>query len=121
MRQGSRVHHGSGLHCGFLCIDEDAFPIHPSSSLLRDQTAALHFLGNEALVDTLEGVTRHIATGYTLGGGAKAKRSFAKAIEGLQYYIAQVQERLAAGHLVTETSTLLIDQTNTLIAELEAL
>lgn len=88
---------------------------------MRDQTAALHFTGNETLVDTLEGVTRNIATGYTLGSGAKAKRSFAKAIEGLQHYIAQVQERLAAGHLVTETSTLLINQTNTLIKELEAL
>ena len=103
------------------CIDEDAFPIHPSSSLLRDQTAALHFVGNEALVGTLEEVTRQIATGYTQGSGAKAEKSFAKAIEGLQHYIAQVQKRLAAGHLVMETSTLLIDQTNTLIQELEAL
>ena len=33
----------------------------------------------------------------------------------------QVQERQASGHVVTETSTLLIDQTNTLIKELEAL
>jgi len=113
--------YGRGLDCGYLCIDEDAFPIHPSSSLLRDQTAALHFVGNEALVDTLEEVTRQIATGYTQGSGAKAEKSFAKAIEGLQHYIAQVQERLAAGHLVMETSTLLIDQTNTLIQELEAL
>ncbi|MET1083693.1 MAG: alpha/beta hydrolase domain-containing protein [Burkholderiales bacterium] len=112
---------GFGLDCGFLCIDEDAFPIHPSSNLLRDQTAALHFVGNEDLVDTLEGVTRNIATGYTQGSGAKAKQSFAKAIAGLQHYIAQVQERQASGHLVTETSTLLIDQTNILIKELEAL
>ena len=112
---------GFGLECGFLCIDEDAFPIHPSSNLLRDQTAALHFVGSEDLVETLEGVTRNIATGYTQGSGAKAKQSFAKAIAGLQHYSAQVQERQAAGHLVTETSTLLIDQTNTLIKELEAL
>ncbi|MET0441178.1 MAG: alpha/beta hydrolase domain-containing protein [Casimicrobiaceae bacterium] len=112
---------GFGLECGYLCIDEDAFPIHPSSNLLRDQTAALHFVGSDDLVETLEGVTRNIATGYTQGSGAKAKQSFAKAIAGLRNYIAQVQERQASGHVVTETSTLLIDQTNTLIKELEAL
>src|SRR4029434_8800089 len=55
---------GFGLTYGYLCIDEDAFPIHPSSSLLRDQTFTLHFVGSEALVDTLEEVTLQIATGY---------------------------------------------------------
>jgi hypothetical protein len=112
---------GFGLTCGYLCIDEDAFPIHPSSSLLRDQTFTLHFVGSEALVDTLEGVTRQIATGYTLGTSAKAANSFAKAIEGVRQYITQVQQAQAAGHVVTETSSLLIDQANILIQSLEAL
>jgi hypothetical protein len=111
---------GSGLTCGYLCIDEDAFPIHPSSSLLRDQTLVLHFVGNEAPVATLEEVTRHIATGYA-ATGVKAKDSFAKAAQGVRHYIWQIQQSLAAGHIVPETSTLLIDQANRLIQELEAL
>jgi hypothetical protein len=111
---------GFGLTCGYLCIDEDAFPIHPSSSLLRDQTFTLHFVGNEAPVATLEEVTRHIATGYT-ASGAKAKDGFAKAIQGTRHYIWQIQQALLAGHIVTETSTLLIDQANRLVQELEAL
>jgi len=112
---------GFGLGCGYLCADSQQFPIHPSSSLLRDQTSFLAFVGNEALVDTLEEVTRHIAMGYTLGSGPKADKSFDNAIGGLQRYIDQVQQVLAAGHLRPETAQLLIDQANTLIQRIEAL
>jgi len=112
---------GFGLECGYLCIDSQQFPIHPSSSLLRDQTSFLAFVGNEALVDTLEEVTRDIAKAYTFGTGAKATQSFAKAIAGLQTYIAQVQGTLLAGHLRPETAQLLTDQANTLIQRIEAL
>src|SRR5437660_8566006 len=110
---------GFGLECGYLCEDSQQFPIHPSSSLLRDQTSFLAFVGNVALVDTLEEVTRDIAAGYS--GAAKADRSFAKAIGGLRTYIAQVQQVLAAGHTRPETAQLLIDQANMLIQRIEAL
>jgi hypothetical protein len=66
-------------------------------------------------------VTRNIAKGYTYASGSKAEQSFAKAIAGLQSYIAQVQEDLAASHLRPETAQLLIDQANTLIQRIEAL
>jgi hypothetical protein len=51
----------------------------------------------------------------------KARESFAKAAQGVRHYIWQIQQSLAAGHIVPETSTLLIDQANRLIQELEAL
>jgi Alpha/beta hydrolase domain len=111
---------GFGLQCGYLCADSQQFPIHPSSSLLRDQTSFLAFVGNEALVDTLEEVTRDIAQGYSLGG-AKSQQSFAKAIAGLQIYIGQVEQVFAAGHLRPETAQLLTDQANTLIQRIQAL
>jgi hypothetical protein len=95
--------------------------VHPSSSLLRDQTSFLAFIGNEALLDTLEEVTRNIARGYTYSNGHKADESFGKAIDGLQMYIGQIGEVLAAGHLRPETAQLLIDQANTLIQRLQAL
>jgi hypothetical protein len=69
---------GFGLECCLLCEDSRQFPIHPSSSLLRDQTSFLAFLSNEALVQTLEEVTRNIATGYTFGTDPKGAASFAK-------------------------------------------
>jgi hypothetical protein len=112
---------GSGLICGYLCEDSQQFPVHPSSSLLRDQTSFLAFIGNEALLDTLEEVTRNIARGYTYSNGHKADESFAKAINGLQTYIGQIGEVLAAGHVRPETAQLLIDQANTLIQRLQAL
>src|SRR5438067_30960 len=77
---------GSGLVCGPLCEDSRQFPVHPSSSLLRDQTSFLAFVDNEALVATLEEVTREVAKGYTYGAGAKAQQSFARAITGLNTY-----------------------------------
>jgi len=111
---------GAGLVCGDLCEDSKQFPVHPSSSLLRDQTSFLAFVGNEALVDTLEEVTRDIAKGYTYAIGHKAEQSFGKAIAGLRTYVAQVQAVLAAGHLRPETAQLLIDQAGTLIQRIEA-
>ncbi len=112
---------GSGLVCGELCEDSRQFPVHPSSSLLRDQTSFLAFVGNEALVDTLEEVTRAIARGYTYGSGRKADQSFRQAIYGLRTYIAQIEQVLSAGHLRPETAQLLTDQANTLIQQIEAL
>ena len=112
---------GYGLECGLLCEDARQFPVHPSSSLLRDQTSFLAFVGNEALVETLEEVTRNIATGYTFGADPKGAASFAKAIAGLQAYIDQVAQLLAAAHLRPETAQLLTDQANTLIQQIEAL
>ena len=112
---------GHGLTCGYLCEDSQQFPVHPSSSLLRDQTSFLAFIGNEALVQTLEEVTRNIARGYTYAIGHKAEQAFASAIDGLQLYIVQVQQVLAAGHLRPETAQLLTDQANTLIARIQAL
>jgi Alpha/beta hydrolase domain len=112
---------GYGLTCGALCEDSRQFPVHPSSSLLRDQTSFLAFVGNEALVETLEEVTRDIARGYTYGSGRKSDQSLAKAIAGLQVYIDQVAQLLAAGHLRPETAQLLTEQANTLIQQIEAL
>ena len=112
---------GYGLQCLALCEDSRQFPIHPSSSLLRDQTSFFAFVGNEALVATVEDVSRNIAQGYTYGTGNKAQQSFAKAIAGLDAYIAQVHQVLQAGHLRPETAQLLIDQANTLIQNIEAL
>ena len=112
---------GSGLSCGLLCEDARQFPIHPSSSLLRDQTSFFAFIGNEALVDTLEGVSRNIAQGYSYGSGHKAEQSYARAIDGLRTYIDQVQQVLGAGHLRPETAQLLTDQANTLIQQIETL
>jgi len=111
---------GSGLVCGALCEDARQFPVHPSSSLLRDQTSFLAFVGNEALVATLEEVTRSIAKGYTYGG-KKSADNFAAAISGLELYIAQIAATLAAGHLRAETAQLLTDQANTLIQSINAL
>ena len=111
---------GSGLVCGALCEDARQFPTHPSSMLLRDQTSFFAFAGNEALVDTLEEVTRDIAKGYTYSG-KKSERAFASAIAGLHTYIVQVQQTLAAGHLRPETAQLLTDQANTLIQGIQAL
>jgi Alpha/beta hydrolase domain len=110
---------GTGLVCGELCEDARQFPVHPSSSLLRDQTSYLAFVGNEALVDTLEEVTRDIAKGYTYASGPKAEQGFARAVAGMRIYIAQVQGVLAAGHLRPETAQLLTDQANTLIQRVE--
>ena len=112
---------GYGLQCLYLCEDSQQFPIHPSSSLLRDQTSFLAFVGNEALVETLEEVSRNIAEGYTYGAGSKGQQSFAKAITGLNAYIGQVQQVLQAGHLRPETAQLLTDQANTLIQKIQAL
>ena len=111
---------GSGLVCGALCEDSRQFPIHPSSMLLRDQTSFFAFVGNQAPVDTLEEVTRDIAKGYTYSG-KKSEQAFTNAITGLQAYIVQVQQTLAAGHLRPETAQLLIDQANTLIQQIETL
>ncbi|HEY2884472.1 MAG TPA: alpha/beta hydrolase domain-containing protein [Rhizomicrobium sp.] len=111
---------GGGLVCGALCEDSRQFPIHPSSMLLRDQTSFFAFVGNEALVATLEDVTRDIAKGYTYGG-KKSAQSFANAVAGLQTYISQVQQVFAAGHLRPETAQLLTDQANTLIQSIQAL
>ena len=111
---------GSGLVCGVLCEDSRQFPVHPSSMLLRDQTSFFAFVGNQALVDTLEEVTRDIAKGYTYSG-KKSEQAFANAIAGLQTYIVQAQQTLAAGHLRPETAQLLIDQANTLIQSIQAL
>ena len=88
--------------------------------LLRDQTSFFAFVGNQALVDTLEEVTRSIAKGYTYTG-KKSEQGFANAIVGLQSYIMQLQQALAAGHLRPETAQLLTDQANTLIQRIEAL
>ena len=112
---------GYGLQCLYLCEDSQQFPIHPSSSLLRDQTSFLAFVGNEALVETLEEVSRNIAEGYTYGAGSKAQQSFGKAITGLNAYIGQVQQVLQAGHLRPETAQLLTDQASTLIQKIQAL
>jgi len=112
---------GSGLTCGALCEDSRQFPIHPSSTLLRDQTSFLAFVGSKALVATLEELTRNIAKGYTYGAGKKGQQSFTNAIAGLQTYIGQVREVLAAGHLRPETADLLTDQANTLIQSIRAL
>jgi hypothetical protein len=111
---------GFGLQCDYLCADSQQFPIHPSSSLLRDQTSFLAFVGNEALVDTLEEVTRDIAKGYSFSG-ARSEQSFANAIAGLESYIGQVAHVFAAGHLRPETAQLLTDQANTLIQRIQAL
>jgi hypothetical protein len=111
---------GAGLVCGALCEDSRQFPIHPSSMLLRDQTSFFAFVGNEALVATLEEVTRDIAKGYTYSG-KKSAQSFANAVNGLQTYIGQVQQVFAAGHLRPETAQLLTDQANTLIQSIQAL
>jgi hypothetical protein len=71
-------------------------------------------------VDTLEEVTRDIAKGYSYEG-RKSEQAFGNAIAGLQTYIAQVQQTLAAGHLRPETAQLLTDQANTLIHSIQAL
>jgi len=61
-----------------------------------------------------------VAKGYSVSG-AKSEQSFAKAIVGLQNYIAQVEQVFAAGHLRPETAQLLTDQANTLIQRIQAL
>ena len=88
--------------------------------LLRDQTSFFAFVGNQALVDTLEEVTRNIARAYTYSG-KRSEQAFAAAIADLQTYIVQVDQTLAAGHLRPETAELLTDQANTLIQSIQAL
>jgi hypothetical protein len=106
---------GFGLECGFLCIDEDAFPIHPSSTCCATRRR-LSISSAAKTWSRPRGVTRNIATGYTQGV-VRRRTKLRQGDRSLQHYCAQVRAA-AAGHLVTETSALLIDQTNTLIKEL---
>jgi hypothetical protein len=113
--------YGLGLTCGALCANSQQFPIHPSSSLLRDQTEFMHFVGWETPASRLALATRAIATGYTLGSDPAAKASFAQAISYINLYIGDIQSILNAGHLKPETAALLTTQANTLITQLNAL
>jgi len=108
---------GYGFECGPLCADVRQFPLNPSSILLRNQTAFLLIKGADTqLVPILDGVTKAIAVGYTLGTGTPAgKKSFATAALFLQGYIAGVQRTLAAGNTKPETASLLITQATTLL------
>ena len=113
--KAKRSIYGSQLTCGPLCTDERQFPSHPSSMLLANQTAYLMLKDGAALVKVLDGVTRAIAEGYTLGDDAKAKEKFTTAAARLQAYIDDVHASRAKGNMAPETETLLVDQAKTLM------
>jgi len=114
--------YGLGLDCGYLCVDQDAFPIHPSASLLRDQTELLHYVGSQTPTNRVILAQRAIAIGYTLGTtNAAARAKFAEAIGILQLYINDIQGIQSTGHLKPETATLLVAQATTLIQRLSVL
>ena len=114
--------YGLGLDCGYLCVDQDAFPIHPSASLLRDQTELLHYVGSQTPTNRVIQAQRAIAIGYTLGTtNAAARAKFAEAIGILQLYINDIQGIQSTGHLKPETAALLVAQATTLIQRLSVL
>ena len=114
--------YGLGLDCAYLCMDQDAFPIHPSASLLRDQTELLHYVGSQTPTNRVIQAERAIALGYTLGTtNAAARAKFSEAIGILQLYINDIQAIPSTGHLKPETAVLLVAQATTLIQRLSVL
>ena len=82
--------YGLGLDCGYLCVDQDAFPIHPSASLLRDQTELLHYIGSQTPTNRVIQAERAIAIGYTLG---TTKYRCESQVRGGDRYIAALYQR----------------------------
>jgi hypothetical protein len=102
--------HGMQLTCGPLCADVRQFPNHPSSMLLARQTSHLIIRDGDALVKILDGVTKSVAEGYTLGADPKASKKFAEAAAGLHAYIDKTRQFQERGNLSSETASLLISQ-----------
>jgi len=113
--KAQRSIYGSRLVCGPLCADVRQFPSHPSSMLLANQTAYLMIKDGDALVKILDGVTRAIAEGDTLGTDRRATQKYASAAAGLRRYISAVRASGAKGNMPPETEALLVDQAHVLI------
>jgi hypothetical protein len=113
---------GFGLVGGPLCADVAQFPKGPSVALLKAQTAPQVIIGGRALIEELVEARRSIAEGYTFASGSNAaKRSFTKASEALERYIARVNHLLGEGRIAPETAALFTSEANTLITALAAL
>ncbi len=113
---------GFGLVCGPLCADVSQFPNGPSVSLLLTQTEVQVIVGGQELIEELVEARRSIAEGYTFASGSNAaERSFKRASEALEGYIARVGHLLEEGRIAPETAKLFTSEANTLIAALAAL
>jgi hypothetical protein len=118
--KAKRSIYGSQLVCGPLCADVRQFPANPSSMLLANQTAYLMIKDGDALVKSLDGVTKSIAEGDTLGADLRAEQKYAAAASGLRRYIEAVHASRSKGNMAAETEGLLVDQANVLIGKLTA-
>lgn len=79
-------------------------------------------IGGHDLIEELVEARRSIAEGYTYASGSNAaERSFKKASEALERYIARVNHLLDEGRIAPETAVLFTSEANTLIAALAAL
>jgi hypothetical protein len=106
--------YGMQFTCGPLCADVRQFPKNPSSILLAKQTAHLMIKDGAALVKIMDGVTKLIAEGYTLGDAPQGKKKFAAAAAGIQTYINRTKQLRAQGNMPEETESLLVRQAATL-------
>lgn len=69
----------------------------------------------------LDGVTRQIAEGYTLGARPDAKQKFTDATRALTRYVDTVRQFERRGNMAPETAALLTEQASTLQQRLAAL
>jgi hypothetical protein len=113
---------GDNLVCGPLCADVSQFPNGPSVSLLLTQTEVQVIVGGHELIEELVEARRSIAEGYTYASGSNAaERSFKRASEALDRYIALVNRLMDEGRIAAETAALFKSEANTLITALAAL
>jgi hypothetical protein len=112
---------GKGLTCGPLCANVAQFPLNPSTSILRDQTALLYIENGQELVSLIDAATQFVAKGYTLAGQTSAtsqalsKEQFELAISVLRTYVERVKALPAQNRALPVTAALLVDFGNTLI------
>ena len=86
----------------------------PTRRVSRDQDG-------DALVKIVDGATKAIAEGYTLGRTRAPNRNSRPPQRCLQAYVDKVQASRTRGNMPVETETLLVDQAKTLIEALRKL
>jgi hypothetical protein len=111
---------GTGLVCGPLCSNEAQFPLHPSTSILRDHTRFYYFRGGEELLNTIDWATYWVARGYSQPQG-QGGPMFAKAVGFLETYADQVSHLRDQGRAAPESAALLTEYAGILIERLQAL
>jgi hypothetical protein len=109
---------GRDVECGPLCANVAQFPIQPSTQLLRDHTAFLYLRGGAELLETLDRATLAVARGQTQP--ASRQRHYARAIQSLQHYQAQLDRLRRLGRATAGQAGLLNGYAAVLIERLNA-